>query len=179
MSKPIWILPAVIIIAAGYYLLSPLWRVIEVDEDLIFTEMTQEGAAVDQADDADDILPPIEANEEMPEELVGEEHSEPAIIFSGSLIPDAHDVEGTVTVYQSGEQRILRFEDLNTVNGPGLHIYLATDTKATDYIDLGDIRATKGNVNYELDPSIDLSTYSYVLIWCEPFGVNFSYAVLK
>ena len=65
-----------------------------------------------------------------------------------------------------------------TINGPNLHIYLSADLEANDYIDLGKIKATKGNVNYMVDHSIDTEKYNKVLVWCVPFQVLFSYAEL-
>jgi len=183
MKKLIWALIAIVIIAVAYYLISPLWRTVEVDEALIFEDTAEnlDDSETQQLNDSEDemeILPPVEMNEPMPEEMA-DELSEPTVVASGTLIPDAHDVAGSVTVYEQGDQRILRFEDLDTVNGPNLHIYLATDASATDHVDLGEILATKGNVNYELKNAIDLSVYDHVLIWCVPFGINFSYAVLE
>jgi hypothetical protein len=53
---------------------------------------------------------------------------------------------------------------------------LATDRSASDYIDLGKIKATKGNVNYGIPSDVDLEKYDTVLVWCVPFEVLFSYA---
>jgi len=64
------------------------------------------------------------------------------------------------------------------VNGPDLKIYLGSELGKNDYIDLGPILATKGSVNYELPDGIDTTKYSKVLVWCEAFGVLFSYAEL-
>ena len=94
-------------------------------------------------------------------------------------MPRAHEVAGKALLISSGGGKILRFEDFETVNGPNLHIYLSTDLGDDDYIDLGEIRATKGNVNYEIDPAIDIQKYNKVLVWCVPFRVLFSYAELK
>ena len=64
------------------------------------------------------------------------------------------------------------------MNGPDLHIYLSADLDAKDYVDLGAIKATKGNVNYDVPAATDTEKYRYVLVWCEPFRVLFGYAEL-
>ncbi|MSS74010.1 hypothetical protein EXS72_00005, partial [Candidatus Pacearchaeota archaeon] len=67
------------------------------------------------------------------------------------------EVSGSVKVIGlPNEKRVLRFENLDTSNGPDLYIYLATDTSADDFVDLGKIKATRGNVNYEIPVGIDL-----------------------
>ncbi len=109
------------------------------------------------------------ANETMPEGK---------IIAEGVLQAGAHDVKGKVLIIEQDGKRYLRFEDLDTVNGPDLRIYLSSDKSASDYVDLGAIRATKGSVNYELPPGVELSKYNKVLIWCRAFRVLFSFAAL-
>ena len=177
MKKLYWTIFAIVVLGVAYYLISPLWRVVEVDEALVFeeTEMNEETT---EPEEEMEVLPPVEVDEPMPEKMM-EDSSDPVATASGAFLPDAHEVAGSATIYEQDGQRILRFEDFDTVNGPNLHIYLATDTEATDYIDLGEIRATKGNVNYEIENAIDLSVYDHVLVWCVPFKVNFSYAVLE
>ena len=66
-----------------------------------------------------------------------------------------------------------------TDNGPRLHIYLSAGLGDDDFIDLGPIRATKGNANYEVPAGVDIEKYRNVLVWCVPFGVLFSYAELN
>jgi len=46
-------------------------------------------------------------------------------------------------------------------------------------IDLGEIKATKGNVNYDIPEGTDLEKYNKVLVWCVPFRVLFSYSDLN
>lgn len=100
------------------------------------------------------------------------------IIGAGDFKPRVHGVKGRALLIKTGDQKIIRFENFETDNGPNLHIYLASDLSDSDFIDLGKIRATKGNVNYEIDTSVDTSRYNKVLVWCVPFGVLFSYAEL-
>jgi len=101
------------------------------------------------------------------------------IIAQGAFKPRAHDVAGIAKLIKHDGKTVLRFEDFETINGPKLHIYLASDLDAKDFVDLGPIRATKGNVNYDLDPSIDTDKYNKVFVWCVPFRVAFSYAELQ
>ena len=78
---------------------------------------------------------------------------------------------------------ILRFEDYEVRNGPNLHIYLTPDpggdVHAAGAIDLGEIRATKGNVNYEIPAGVDLSSFRAAVIYCVPFRVEFATAGLN
>lgn len=87
-----------------------------------------------------------------------------------------HPASGTVRIIESEEQTFIRFEDFETLNGPQLHLYLSKDLEATEYVDLGPIRGTEGNINYEIPEDVDLSEYPYVMHWCVPFGVLFNYA---
>lgn len=103
----------------------------------------------------------------------------PEITATGDFRAYAHDVKGRALLIRDGAKSILRFEDFETINGPNLHIYLATDVRAKEFIDLGSIRATKGNVNYDVPAGIDTAKYRYVLVWCVPFRVLFSAAELR
>lgn len=91
-----------------------------------------------------------------------------------------HNANGDAyTILLEDGSTILRLENFVATNGPDLHVYLATDKRATDYIDLGKLKANKGNQNYGIPEGADLETYSNVLIWCEPFRVLFGSAELS
>jgi hypothetical protein len=104
--------------------------------------------------------------------------SEPTILGEAAMVARAHDVEGRALLLKAGDQTILRFENLKTINGPDLRIYLSAGLNNDDFIDLGPIRATEGNVNYALPPGADTTRYRNALIWCRAFHVLFSYAEL-
>ncbi|MCP6720231.1 MAG: DM13 domain-containing protein [Patescibacteria group bacterium] len=103
----------------------------------------------------------------------------PSVTAQGEFRRRAHSVEGKALIIEHDGERVLRFEDFETSNGPNLHIYLSSGLGIGDSIDLGKIRATKGNVNYPIDPGIDTKKYNKVLVWCVPFRVLFSYAELQ
>ena len=76
-------------------------------------------------------------------------------------------------------KKLIRFENFETVNGPDVNIYLSSDLTNEDFIDLGDIKATRGNVSYKIPEGVDLDKYNKVLVWCVTFKVLFSYADLE
>ena len=139
-----------IVIAIAYWLISPIWRVKQVN-DVVPSSVVNTNAQKN-------------TETKMP---------------SGSFMKSAHDVSGTASVIDTGTEKILRFENFETINGPDLRIYLATDNTSKEYIDLGTIKGTKGNINYIIPPNTDLKKYSHVLVWCRSFSVLFSEAVLK
>jgi len=116
------------------------------------------------------------------------ETSPSQLVESGSFYGVAHPTTGTATVYRLADgDRILRFTNFKTSNGPDVHVYLvaaddAKDSetvKRTDFIDLGTIKGNMGDQNYALARDVDLSKYRTVSIWCKRFAVNFGAASLK
>lgn len=105
-----------------------------------------------------------------------------AVTMSGSFVgvgDGIHSAEGTAKILLLNDAKLLRLEDFKATNGPDLHVYLATDEKATDYVDLGSLKANIGNQNYPIPEGTDLSKYDTALIWCKPFSVLFGHANLS
>lgn len=90
-----------------------------------------------------------------------------------------HKTQGTARIITLDDgSSVLRLEDFKTTNGPDVFVYLATDDKATEFVDLGRLKANNGNQNYEL-PDVDFSKYDKVLIWCKAFSILFGTAELN
>ncbi|KAA2283002.1 DM13 domain-containing protein [Candidatus Nitrosocosmicus sp. SS] len=104
-------------------------------------------------------------------------------IISGSFIgvnDGIHNAEGIAKIIPiQDDANILRLENLKVTNGPDLYVYLSTDKSATDFVNLGKLKANNGNQNYNIPVGTDLSNYNTVLIWCKAFSVLFGSAELK
>ncbi len=162
MKKLIFVLLLIAAFALGWYFISPAFIVLEANEESPVLETSTQNNT-----------------KEEPPSLTSKVTSETSVLASADFKEGAHEVKGKVLLIETAKGKVLRFEDFETINGPNLHIYLSSDLNAKDYIDLGEIKATKGNVNYEVPSSVDLSKYNKVLVWCEPFKVLFSYAELE
>ncbi|HYV52807.1 MAG TPA: DM13 domain-containing protein [Candidatus Eisenbacteria bacterium] len=58
-------------------------------------------------------------------------------IFTG-VHDGFHNAEGIVKVVSLTDgNKILRLENFKSTNGPNVHVYLSTDKRTTDYVDLG------------------------------------------
>jgi hypothetical protein len=91
-----------------------------------------------------------------------------------------HNAEGLSKIILLGDgSTILRLENFKSTNGPNVHVYLSTDKTASNFIDLGRLKANNGNQNYNIPNGTDLAKYSMVLIWCKDFSVLFGSAELK
>jgi hypothetical protein len=129
-------------------------------------------------------------NEPMNQTLVKEDQQRipnattmPNEIRTGSFVgvgDGIHNAEGTTKVFllQDGNS-ILRLENLHVTNGPDLYVYLSPDKSASDFVNIGKLKANNGNQNYEIPTGTDLSKYNTVLIWCRPFSVLFGSAELS
>jgi hypothetical protein len=92
-------------------------------------------------------------------------------------------VAGNATLGKTSDGKvILRFENLNSANGPDLHVYLskqaspATTQQVMDGVEVGKLKATTGASNYELAASTDVTQFKSVVIYCKSFSVVFGYA---
>lgn len=115
-------------------------------------------------------------------EMQNDEAMQPMVSALGTFVgvgDGIHSAEGTARVLSTDNTKFLRFEDFKATNGPDLHVYLATDEKATEYVDLGALKANIGNQNYQIPEGTDLSKYDMVLVWCKQFSVLFGHADLS
>ena len=166
-----------VIIVAAWYLISPAFQTIEVDDT---SPLVIRDAMVDM-DDATkaEFDAAVEEASQNVMEMSDSMPSQAEIIAQGNFKERAHAVEGRALLIDDNGNLILRFEDFETGNGPNLHIYLSSELGDSDFIDLGRIKATSGNVNYEIPDGVDTNKYNKVLVWCVPFRVLFSYAELQ
>jgi len=122
--------------------------------------------------------------EKMMEEKMMEEEfmMEESIVmtYAGTFIgvgDGIHDAQGDAyTIPLEDGSNVLRLENFKSTNGPDLYVYLATDDNASDFVNLGKLKANKGNQNYEIPEGTDLTKYNNVLIWCQAFSVLFGSA---
>lgn len=180
MKKFLIIVASLIVLYVAWYLISPLFITIEVNEALpenIVTHDSVEG-------DSENIENKEESSEfsEVNGNLVGFEApveiQEESVQSAGSEVigTAGHPASGTVQVINTSTGPVIRYQDFETINGPSLHVYLANDLEAKDYVDLGPIKGTKGNINYEVPEGVNIEDFKYVMYWCEPFSVLFNYA---
>ena len=160
--QPKFIVPLVIIgLVLAYYLVLPAFIVVEKDEAIIFESIASTESQV----------PTQENTQEV-------NAAKPEILSQNDFQKAAYDVKGQALLMQQGQQRIIRFENFETINGPSLNIYLINSKNKDIFYDLGPIKATKGNVNYQIPDNLDLSQYDQVQVYCVPFKKVFSYANL-
>ena len=154
MKKVIILLIVVVILATSYWLVSPLWIVKKVNEPLPEAKKTTQITTVNDS-------------------------AHNSVLLSGTFVNGSHNVSGVAKVLKVNNDEIIRFENFKTVNGPDLYIYLSTDNSAKDFINLGAIKGTEGEINYSIPQGTDLNKYNHVLVWCKTFSVLFGSATLK
>ena len=124
---------------------------------------------------------PMMMEESMMEEPMMMEESMP-LTYAGTFIgvgDGIHDAQGNAfTIPLEDGSNVLRLENFQSTNGPDLFVYLSTDKKASEFISLGELKANKGNQNYQIPENTNLEKYDKVLIWCKAFGVLFGSAQL-
>lgn len=109
----------------------------------------------------------------------------PGTVAAGALMgaDSFHFGSGTVRLLRGPSSELaLRFEGYEVRNGPDLFVYLSPDAAgnvdAGGAVNLGPVRATSGDVNYEVPRDIDLSKVRTAVIWCRAFSVTFATARL-
>jgi hypothetical protein len=124
--------------------------------------------------------------QEMPE------LSAPTLVASGTFqrIDAIRWAQGTVNIFRDSSNILtLRIEDLSMLAGPELHVELsAADAPTSDLasmtvnevvpLDVGLLKASDGDQNYQLPDGTDLSQYRSVVIYSPSLDLVYSYAPL-
>ena len=164
MRRRTWVAGLVVLGAIGWYLFRP---------ELLFVK--------------------TKVNESLPAEVAARTADAaaadvvPGVLLQGQFRSVAHETKGTATVHELGAgRRVLRLTEFSTSNGPDVRVYLVAAPDAADnetvtkagFVELGKLKGTEGDQNYEVPADLDLSTYRAVTIWCHRFSVNFATAPL-
>ncbi len=163
----------------------------ESDESMIMEAKAMVEEAIEVSDEAmitkglDMMAEGMEAMAEVPAAPTG-----PVKLKSGNF-QDAdsfHRGSGQATIYRGPDgSHLLRLENLSVTNGPDLHVILSPhqnpgsrgDIKQQGYVDLGKLKGNKGNQNYTIPGNVDVDAQMSVVIYCVPFSVIFSVAMLQ
>jgi hypothetical protein len=110
--------------------------------------------------------------------------SAPVTLARGSFRSLEHQTSGAAVLLRlSDGSVILRLENLDTSNGPDVHVTLSPVVSTggdrdynNGYLDLGSLKGNKGNQNYDVPAGTDLARFRSAVIWCKRFTVGFGVA---
>ncbi|MCV0393051.1 MAG: DM13 domain-containing protein [Nitrosopumilus sp.] len=183
------LLAAIVVIIVGSvsaYAISPYFTESTIDEAIPAGAINQKIMMEETMMEETMMEETMMEDESMMEETMMEEtmmEDKIPIMYRGTFVgvgDGIHDAQGdTYTISLEDGTSVLRLENFKSTNGPDLFVYLSTDEKASEFVNLGELKANKGNQNYEIPDGTDLSKYSNVLIWCKSFGVLFGSAELS
>jgi Electron transfer DM13 len=165
MKRRTWIIGLLVIAAVGWYLFRP---------ELLFVKTR-----------VNESLPAEVAA--APNAMVSTEAVASGPLLSGRFHSVAHQTKGSATVHELGSgRRLLRLTEFSTSNGPDVRVYLVAAADASDdetvtkagFVELGKLKGTEGDQNYDIPAGLDLEKYRAVTIWCRRFSVNFATAPL-
>ena len=128
-------------------------------------------------------------NESMPlaQATAGATAAVATALSSGQFHSVAHETHGRATLHRLPDGRVvLRLTDFATSNGPDVRVYLVAAPDAADdatvtragFVELGKLKGTDGDQNYDVPSGLDLNKYRAATIWCRRFSVNFATAPL-
>lgn len=77
-----------------------------------------------------------------------------------------------------GKKIVALSTSFETQEGPDLHVYLAADTAAADFTDLGPLESFTGKQTYEIPAETNVDRQPMLLIYCKKYSHLFGYADL-
>jgi hypothetical protein len=163
----------------GWYLASPLFLSTTIDEP-------PPVAAAEPTPEAPVATPsrPLPSPSATPEPTPRPTPTPMPIALAGTFsgADEFHFGRGTARLFETAPGAfVVRLEDFEVRNGPDLYVYLSPDGSgySDTALELGRLKADKGNQNYEVPAGLDPDTAASVVIWCKQFSVLFAVAPLK
>ncbi|MDI1318323.1 DM13 domain-containing protein [Flavobacterium sp.] len=81
-------------------------------------------------------------------------------------------VSGEAKIYQEGNQYKVKLDNFSSTGGPDLKVYLSKAATPNEFVNLGNLTS---QTVYPIPASIDVASYSHVLIHCQQY--NHLYAI--
>jgi electron transfer DM13 len=164
----------------GWYLGSPVFLSTTVDEPApLIATAASPTAAISTATSS-----PAPSAASAPPTIAPTPSPQPLIARSGAFhgMDEFHFGRGTARLIETAPGLfVVRLEKFEVRNGPDLFVYLSPDGDgyAKGAVEVGRLKANKGNQNYELPAGTDVSSAASVIIWCKQFSVLFATAPLS
>jgi hypothetical protein len=129
---------------------------------------------------------PVAAGSSAPGSAANPAITSQQTLARGSFRSLEHHTSGTATLLRLTDgSSVLRLENLDTSNGPDVHVTLSPtppdrgNRDYGDYLELGSLKANHGNQNYLIPAGTDLTRFRSAVIWCRRFSVGFGVAPLS
>lgn len=178
---------AVAVIAAGLWF-EP-WRLVtssEIDEPLpgLSGQVVAPPAPSSQPPSPSP-SPSREATRQPTEQPAEQPAPEIVELAAGDFETAEHETSGRARILELADgSRYLRLDDLATSDGPDLDVWITDQPSGGSwgsyddgrYVQLGELKATNGDQNYEIPQDADLDGMTSVVIWCVRFDVAFGTA---
>jgi hypothetical protein len=113
-------------------------------------------------------------------------------LSAAELISGEHGTSGTARLVRNADGSLqVWLDDLDTSNGPDLHVWLTDQPSGGDcggcsdswgiyddgaHVELGSLKGNKGDQRYDVPANADLADVVSVVIWCDRFNVAFGTA---
>jgi hypothetical protein len=192
MKKSLIVIVGVLVFGfVSAFALSPYFTESSIDEEVPMGALIQPDTEEETMSDTmeeetmSDTMEEETMSDTMEEETMSDTMEEEtmkthSISYSGVFVgvgDGIHDAQGKAyTIPLEDGRDFLRLENFKSTNGPDLYVYLSTDKDASEFVNLGKLKANSGNQNYEIPNKVNLVEYNQVLIWCKAFGVLFGSA---
>lgn len=106
----------------------------------------------------------------------------PRLVATAEFVGIDHTAEGVAKLIDLGTgERIVRLENFDVEPGPDYRVYFSagSDQQRPDGgIELGALKGTRGDQNYELPDGVDIGPEHTLLIWCRAFAVPVANATI-
>ncbi|GAA3810359.1 DM13 domain-containing protein [Nocardioides panacisoli] len=115
-------------------------------------------------------------------------------LSSSGFVSGEHGTSGTARVVRNADGSLqVWLEDLDTSNGPDLHVWLTDQDSGGDcggcsdswgiyddgrHVELGALKGNRGDQRYDVPADADLAGLVSVVIWCDRFNVAFGTAAV-
>ena len=182
----------------GYFLVTPLFIVTEVNDPIPtetlqtyqdFIAMSEEDRMQMAAQISEEkknmvMIGAAQVTASVDENIAGmsEQEMEKAtmeVTRTGMFVGvGGHAANGVAKILSVKGNEYLRFEEFMVTNGPDLRVYLTSGGDVKNGEHFGKLNGSKGDQNYSL-VSIETSKYDTVVIFCQPFRVVFATATLE
>ena len=101
---------------------------------------------------------------------------EAVLKYHGTFAPTSGiNVTGETKIYLENGQYKIQLDNFSVSSGPDLKVYLSKAATPTEFVNLGNLTS---QTVYPIPTSVDVSSYSHVLIHCQQYNHLFAIAPL-